>query len=61
MTVGFKRWLRRRHAAGRISVAIASDVIAPLLYAEFTLYRSALAATALRVETYRVGENERRR
>jgi hypothetical protein len=52
MTVGFMRWLQRRHDPGRRSyaVTIGNDVIAPPLCEEFTLFRGELATTALQVE-----------
>ncbi len=48
MTVGFGRWLQRRHDPGRRSYrsTIANDAIAPLLCEQFNPFRSALAATA---------------
>ncbi|MEH2567044.1 hypothetical protein [Bradyrhizobium sp. AZCC 2289] len=52
MTVGFMRWQQRRRDPGRpwYAVATGSDVIAPLLCKEFTLFRGELATTALQVE-----------
>ncbi|PJG53537.1 hypothetical protein CVM73_20390 [Bradyrhizobium forestalis] len=47
MTVGFERWLQRRHDPGRRSYRsrIANDAIAPLCE-QFNLFRGALAAAA---------------
>ncbi len=48
MTVGFERWLQRRHDPGRRSFrsTVANEAIAPLLCEQFNLFRGALAASA---------------
>ncbi|WP_454625310.1 hypothetical protein [Bradyrhizobium cenepequi] len=52
MTVGFIRWLERRHDPGPrgISVTAGNDVTAPLLCKEFASFRGEIATTALQVE-----------